>query len=306
MTRAQNTIPNAATVVARLTAPEAQARRIAGFLAEAYDPDAAACGAFEMPDGAWQVEAHFGEQPDVEALRGLVVLAAGDDSGDRLAASLTIETVAAKDWVKSSLEGLKPVPAGRFMVHGAHDRDRVPPSGLGIEIEAALAFGTGHHGTTRGCLLMLDHLARRKRPRRILDLGTGTGVLAIAAAKLWKTPVLASDIDRMSVRVARENCALNRVGPLVECVHAAGLGAPQIAARAPFDLVFANILLSPLKRLAAPMARALSPNADVILSGLMTAHADAAISAYRSQGLMLGRSLELDGWVTLLMEARAR
>jgi ribosomal protein L11 methyltransferase len=306
VTRVQNSPPPGPTVVARLAAPEAQARRIASVLAEAYDPDTAACGAFEMPDGSWQVEAHFGEKPNVTALRGLVALAAGDDSGDKLAATMRIETIAAKDWVKASLDGLKPVHAGRFVVHGAHDRDRLPPSSIGIEIEAALAFGTGHHGTTRGCLLMLDRLARQRHPRHILDLGTGTGVLAIAAAKLWKGHVLASDIDRASVRVARENCVLNRVGPLVECVHAAGLSAPQIAMRAPFDLVFANILLSPLKRLAAPMARALSPNASVILSGLMTAHADAAIAAYRSQGLVLMQSLELDGWVTLLMDARAR
>jgi ribosomal protein L11 methyltransferase len=294
------------TYVARLAAREPEARRIASFLAEAFDPDEAACGAFEAPDGSWRVEAHFGSEPDRAALRDLVALAIGDNDGEDLARTLTIETVAAKDWVAASLEGLKPVPAGRFVVHGAHDRSAVPPSGIGIEIEAALAFGTGHHGTTRGCLLMLDALARKRRPRHILDLGTGTGVLAIAAARLWNSPVLATDIDRTSVGVARENARLNRVGSLVACVHAAGFNAPEIVRRAPFDLVFANILLKPLTRLAAPMARALAPNAAVILSGLMTAHADAAISAYRSQGLVLERAIELDGWVTLSMSARAR
>ena len=128
----------------------------------------------------------------------------------------------AKDWVKASLEDLVPVPAGRFVVHGAHDRARVPQNKLGIEIEAALAFGTGHHGTTRGCLLLLDHVLKARRPRRVLDLGTGTGVLAIAAAKALHVKVLASDIDALSVKVARENARLNGTGNLVQAIRASG------------------------------------------------------------------------------------
>ena len=155
-------------------------------------------------------------------------------------------------------------------MHGQHDRARVPPNKLGIEIEAALAFGTGHHGTTRGCLLLLDHVLKTYHPRRVLDLGTGTGVLAIAAAKALQRAVLASDIDPVSVQVARDNARLNGVGDLVQVIRATGFSAPQFAQRGPFDLVLANILANPLRQMATPMARHLAPWALVILSGLLT------------------------------------
>jgi ribosomal protein L11 methyltransferase len=289
------------TYVARLTADEAPARRVAALLGESLD---AACSAFAGPDGRWQVAVHFPDRPDERALRELVALAAGEAP----AAKLSIETIAPRDWVEESLAGLKPVRAGRFTVHGAHDRAAVGPVRIGIEVEAALAFGTGHHGTTRGCLLALDALARLRRPRRVLDLGTGTGVLAIAAAKLWPggRPVLATDIDAPAVRIARANAARNRVGPRMVCVHAAGLTAPAITQRAPFDLVLANILLAPLTRLAAPMRKRLGRNAVVVLSGLLAAQKAAALAAYRSQGLVLERSLALDGWVTLVMRRPRR
>ena len=293
--------PKNLSYVARLIAEEAVARRVSGFLSESLDADEAACAAFAGPDGRWEIAVHFRSRPDAARLRELVALA----GGKALADALKIEPVAARDWVQESLAGLKPVHAGRFVVHGAHDRHRVPDNGIGIEIEAALAFGTGHHGTTRGCLLALDWLARQRRPTHILDLGTGTGVLAIAAARAWQKPVLATDIDRQAVRVARDNVRANHVGALVRTVQAAGLRAPQIVARAPFDLVLANILLGPLQQLAAPLARSLSPNARVVLSGLLLAHGPATISAYRSQGLMLERSIALDGWLTLVMTARS-
>jgi ribosomal protein L11 methyltransferase len=227
------------------------------------------------------------------------------------------EAVAARDWVAASLAGLKPVSAGRFLVHGAHDRPGVPAHRVGIEVEAALAFGTGHHGTTRGCLLALDGLLKRglrpARPRRrpgqgarILDIGTGTGVLAIAAAKALRTRVLASDIDRRAVDVARANAQLNSVGVLVEVVHAGGLSARRLRERAPFDLVFANILLPPLKRLAAPIAHVLAPGAHVVLSGLLAAQAPAALAAYGAQGLALAACIPLDEWVTLVLTRNNR
>ena len=227
-------------------------------------------------------------------------------SSDALARQLIVEKLPARDWVKDSLAGLAPVSAGRFLVHGAHDRARVPPNRIGIEIEAATAFGTGHHGTTQGCLLALDMLARHRRPRCILDLGTGSGVLAIAAAKLLRTPVLATDIDIRAVRAARDNATKNGVGGLIDAVQAAGLTAPRVVARAPFDLVLANILLNPLQRLATPIARSLWPHARVVLSGVLAVQAEAAISAYRSQGLMLERRIPLDEWVTLVMVAASR
>ena len=290
---------SSATYVARLVAGEAAARRIADLLAESLDPTDSACAAFEQPDGRWQVDIHFHARPDLSGLRALVALAGGKALADRL----SVQRVPPRDWVKDSLIGLRPVTAGRFVVHGAHDRDRVPGHCVGIEIEAGVAFGTGHHGTTRGCLLALDTLARRHRPRHILDLGTGSGVLAIAAAKIFRAPVLAIDIDVQSVHAARANAARNGVGALVTAVHAAGLNAREVAARAPFDLVLSNILLGPLQRLAAPMARQLMPNARVVLSGVLAAQANAALAAYRSQGLMLERSFALDGWVTPVMVA---
>jgi ribosomal protein L11 methyltransferase len=290
-----------ATYVARLITGEAAARRLADLLSESLDPSETACAAFEQPDGRWQVDVHFSERPDEKRLRALIATVCDD----KLARAMSVQKVAARNWVQESLIGLRPVTAGRFVVHGAHDRDRVPAHCVGLEIEAATAFGTGHHGTTRGCLLALDFLARNYRPRHVLDLGTGSGVLAIAAAKLFRVPVLATDIDARSVKVARDNARLNGVGAFVTAIHAADLRAPEIARRAPFDLVMSNILLRPLQRLAAPMARQLEPNARVVLSGLLKSQANAALSAYRSQGLMLERSFPLDGWFTPLLVAQA-
>jgi ribosomal protein L11 methyltransferase len=288
------------TFVARLIAGEMPARRIANFMAESLDPAEVVCAAFERPDKRWQVDLHFRDCPEQGNLRSMIAVA----GGDKLASTLVVEKIVQRDWIKESLIGLRPVTAGRFVVHGAHDRARVPSHCVGLEIEAATAFGTGHHGTTRGCLLALDALARRRqRPRRILDIGTGTGVLAIAAAKIFRTPVLAVDIDPRSVAVARDNARLNGVGSLVTVVHAAGLRSPEVVKRAPFDLVLSNILLSPLQRLAAPVARQLVPNARVVISGVLTGQANAALAAYRSQGLMLERSFVLDGWFTPLMVA---
>ena len=240
---------------------------------------------------------HFAEPPDQASIRELVGLAAGDE----VARTIAFDTVEAKDWVKASLEDLVPVPAGRFVVHGQHDRARVPSNKLGIEIEAALAFGTGHHGTTRGCLLLLDHVLKAWYPRRVLDLGTGTGVLAIAAAKALHEQVLASDIDPASVRVARDNARLNQTGDLVQIITATGFSAPQFAARGPFDLVLANILANPLRQLATPMARHLAPSALVILSGLLNHQAAGVIAAYRTRGLVPLRHIRIDGWSSLLL-----
>ena len=212
----------ASTWLAALTTGEQSARRVAALVAESFSSDDVAVSFTEAGRGSWRVAIYFGTEPNRDAVQALVAAAAGAET----AAGLSYERIAAADWVSASLAGLKPVAARRFVVHGAHDRAAVPVNRIGIEIEAALAFGTGHHGTTRGCLLAIDLLCKsRPQPKKILDLGTGTGVLAIAAARAWHRRVLATDIDAAAVRVARENARLNRAGPTVEFVTAHGVTA---------------------------------------------------------------------------------
>jgi ribosomal protein L11 methyltransferase len=288
---------NASTTVARLTCDEPIARRLAAYLGECLDADDTACSAFEDDNGRWQLAIHFRTAPDEAALRGLVKLAAGAAAAD----ALSIETIAAADWVAQSLAGLKPVRVGRFVIHGAHDRAHLSPNEIGIEIEAALAFGTGHHGTTRGCLLALADLAKRRRVRRVLDIGCGTGVLAIAAARLLRTRVVAGDIDPVAVRCARGNARLNRIASMVSLSRAAGTCAQAIIAHAPYQLIFANILVGPLTRLAVPLRKVAAPGAHIVLSGLLPSHANSILAIYRAQRLTLERRVSLEGWVTLVM-----
>ena len=276
---------------------EHAAKHVVDVLTEVFFEGDAAVAAFERPDGRWDVTLHFADTPDQALLRQLVA----DAASEEIAGTLSFDTVEAKDWVKASLEDLVPVPAGRFVVHGAHDRARVAPNKRGIEIEAALAFGTGHHGTTRGCLLLLDHVLKARPPQRVLDLGTGTGVLAIAAAKALRRPILASDIDAPSVMVARENARLNGVGEFVQVIRATGFAAPEFATNAPFDLVLANILANPLRQLAGPMSRHAARGAFVILSGLLNHQAPAVRAAYRARGLVPVRHLKIEGWSSLLL-----
>ena len=284
------------TFVARLECDEPTARRLATVLDEIFDDDTV-CAAFEGDGGKWQIAIHFRNKPDTAALRAQVALVAGD----RAAAGLTVKPVKAADWVKQSLAGLAPVRAGRFIVHGAHDRARVAPNDTGIEIEAALAFGTGHHGTTRGCLLALNELAKRRRPRRVLDIGTGSGVLAMAAAKILRTHIVASDIDKVAVEAARGNARRNHAAPAITFIRATGTRAHAIAAGAPYDLILANILLGPLMRLAVPLRALAAPHARIVLSGLLPSHANAALAIYRAQGFRLERRIPLEGWVTLIL-----
>ena len=287
--------------VASVAADEQSARRLADLVAESFAAGeiAVTLGA-NSPyprQGPWRVAMFCCAGIDERTVRDLAVVA----GGAAMAAALRFERIAAKDWVAESLAGLKPVAAGRFIVHGAHDRGAVAGSRIGIEIEAALAFGTGHHGTTRGCLLALDWLCRTGGTRKphILDLGTGSGVLAIAAARALQARVLATDIDAVAVRAARDNARRNRAGGLVRVIVANGLAAPAIRTQAPFDLVFANILLEPLQRLAAPLTKAVAPRGRVVLSGLLAAQANAALAAYHA--FRLERRIALDGWTTLVL-----
>lgn len=283
-----------ATLVARVAADEATARRLADAVLDHFGE--LAVSAFETPQG-WAVEAILAALPDEAALRAFIAREAGPD----VAGTLAVERITAKDWVAASLANLPPVRVGRFVIHGSHDRDRVPQNRIGIEIEAALAFGTGHHGTTRGCLLALDALLKARRPRRVLDIGTGTGILAIAAARARKMHVVASDIDAVAIRIARQNAKANRAGAMVDMFAAPGANVRRLRDGAPYDLIFANILVGPLLRMAAPAALLLAPGGHIILSGLLRAHANAVIAAYRQQHLRLERRIPLDEWVTLVM-----
>ena len=288
--------------MAWLATDEQSGEKLSARLSESLYGDPLAVSLVDNGQNQWQVAIHFGGIPDQRKIRALVAAAAGSEAAKRL----RFERLAKQDWVKASLEGLRPVQAGRFLIHGAHDRARVLPNQIGIEIEAALAFGTGHHGTTRGCLLALDRICRSwlRRQGRIFDLGTGSGVLAIAAARTLHQHVLATDIDAEAVRAARANARLNRAGVLVEVLRANGLASHRLRTQAPFNLIFANILLGPLQRLAAPLVKIAAPNARVILSGLLSSQANAALSAYRP--LALERRIDTEGWTTLVLARRAR
>jgi ribosomal protein L11 methyltransferase len=206
------------------------------------------------------------------------------------------------DWIKLSQEGLPPVRAGRFFVYGAHDRGKVPDGVIPIRIEAGLAFGTGHHETTSLCLSALSDLSKKRRYDNVLDLGCGTGLLAIGVAKLWRRKVMASDIDAVAVDVTKENALSNGEGPLVHAVTANGLAHPSLAAKAPYDLVIANILAGPLTLLAPQIARAVSPGGTIVLSGLLRWQENVVLAFYRPHGLLL-RTVRRDGpWSALILE----
>lgn len=206
------------------------------------------------------------------------------------------------DWVTKSLEGLKPVRAGRFLVHGSHDRDKRRIGDIAIEIEAGLAFGTGHHGTTAGCLDMIGQVVRREHPRNALDLGTGSAVLAIGLARLAHIPVLATDIDPVATRVADENAKLNGVSAYISARTAPGFHHPAFAANAPFDLIVANILARPLMKLAPRMARFVTRGGSIILSGILERQRDAVVSAYVGQRFRHVATQRREGWVTIHMK----
>ena len=277
-----------------LQALKPAAQRIFDVLERELEEDGWPLSIFEVDEkaGLFELSAYVDEaEPDVgERLSALLPEGAG---------AFAVEVVPDIDWVTKSLEGLKPVRAGRFLVHGSHDRDRRRIGDLAIEIEAGLAFGTGHHGTTAGCLQVLGEVVRRERPRNALDLGTGSAVLAIALAKLAHIPVLATDIDPVAVRVAAENTRLNGVEAYVDCVTATGFGHPAFAHGKPFDLIVANILARPLMRLAPEMARHLTPGGSLILSGILRTQRNAVVAAYSGQKFRHISTLWLGDWVTI-------
>src|SRR6201996_8818559 len=236
------------------------------------------------------VEALYTEMPDGDLLSKL--------AGRAVHVQLLPDT----DWIQLSQEGLPPVRAGRFFVYGAHDAGTVPPGVIPIRIEAGMAFGTGHHETTSLCLGALSDLARRRRYNNVLDLGCGTGLLAIGAAKLWRKKVVASDIDPTAVEITRENAAANGESTLIHAITADGLASPALAAKAPYDLIIANILASPLTHLAPSVARSLGQGGALILSGLLTWQENMVLSFYRPHGLILGQTRRDGPWSALVLE----
>ncbi len=238
------------------------------------------------------VEALYAEAPDAQYLSRI--------SGR----AITVEPLPDQDWIRLSQEGLPPVRAGRFFVYGAHDAGQVPHGVIPIRIEAGMAFGTGHHETTALCLSVLSDLARKRGFRNVLDLGTGTGLLAIGAAQLWKRTVLASDIDPVAVEVARDNARANNAGPLMRAVVADGLANPLLSRAAPFDLLIANILAGPLTRLAPEIIRALAPGAVLVLSGLLTNQERLVTSFYRDLRFRAVR--RMGPWSALVLEKASR
>jgi ribosomal protein L11 methyltransferase len=283
----------------RILGAREESERVARLIETAFEEEAVPVSWYETADG-WAVDAWFMAESAEEVAERVRDSLGSDAFGLPLEIMPVDPSV---DWVRVSLEGLSPVVAGRFVVHGSHDRGALPAGLIGLEIEANQAFGTGHHPTTWGCLVALTRLLARRRFRSVLDLGTGSGVLAIAVAKAARRAVVASDLDPLSVRIARENAVLNGVGALVGAVTAVGFDHAAIRTRR-FDLVVANILAGPLKDLAPAMRRRTVPGARVVLSGILAAQAPSVLAAYGAQGFVRERMIAKDGWSTLVLARR--
>jgi ribosomal protein L11 methyltransferase len=285
------------TIRATLTAAFPEARRISNFLERDYGGDGVVVSLDEKPGGLWSVDAYFEEGSEEEIAKTI-----RDRLGsDAFTAPLTVDVLPETDWVRAGLETLKPIAVGRFLVHGSHDRGSANPGRVAIEIDAGLAFGTGHHATTAGCLAVLDRLARARRFRKPLDLGTGSGVLAIALAKMLRRKVVATVIDPVAIEVAAENAARNGVAPWIETVTAADVAHKAVRAGAPYDLVVANILAEPLCRLAPKLVPLIAHGGTLALSGLLPPQRERVVAAYGVQGLRLRAARTFDGWSVLVL-----
>jgi ribosomal protein L11 methyltransferase len=270
-----------------------------GEAMERLTPEPTGVGVFEMEDGSglWEVGGYFEDTPDDTALAVL--------SAAMGAKPFVVSQLPETDWVAHVRRELAPVEAGRFFVYGSHDADKVPDDCEPLLIEAAMAFGTGHHGTTLGCLRALDRLATDGfAGKNVVDVGCGTAVLAMAAARIWPETVLASDIDEVAVEVAQANVTANGLDGRVTCVEAAGFDHTELAAAAPFDLVFANILKGPLIALAPDMAAALQPGGYAILSGILNEQADEVIAVYARSGVNLMHRESIVDWTTLTLQKK--
>lgn len=284
------------TWTALTTLPDKDRADALGAVLEGLEPEPMGVGVFEVEDGSglWEVGAYFTDAPDEIAL-SLLAMSHG-------ARPFAVSQLPETDWVAHVRRELHPVEAGRFFVYGSHDADALPQDRIGLLIEAAMAFGTGHHGTTKGCLEAFDRLLTKGVALgAVADIGCGTAVLAIAAAKVLEGTVIASDIDPLAVDVARANAQANGVGGRVTCIEAAGFSHPALAADAPYDLIFANILKGPLIDLAPEMGGHVAVGGHVILSGLLIAQADDVIAAYDAVGFALTERREIGDWATLTL-----
>ncbi len=265
-----------------------------GEALEALEPAPTGVGVFEVEDGSgyWEVGGYFLDAPDEIAL---AILAAAHGAKD-----FVVSEVPDQDWVAHVRRELPPVEAGRFFVYGSHDADKVPQDRISLLIEAAMAFGTGHHGTTQGCLLALeDYIAEGGVAQNCADIGCGTAVLAMAAARVWGNNVIASDIDAVAVDVAEANLRANGMEGQVSCVEAMGFEHDMLKSAAPFDLIFANILKPPLLALAGDMAQYTAKGGTIILSGLLVEQGDEVQAAYEAVGFQLSQRRDIGEWTAL-------
>ena len=288
------------TYTALTTLSGKEAAEKLGAALERLDPEPTGIGVFEVEDGSglWEVGGYFTDAPDETALA--LVAAAMD------AKPFAISELPEVDWVSHVRRELQPVVAGPFFVYGAHDADKVPANSMHLMIEAAMAFGTGHHGTTLGCLRALDRLVGEGvRAQRPVDIGCGTAVLAMAAARVWQTEVLASDVDPVAVKVALANVVANGLIGRVQCVEGAGFDAPMLMAGAPYDLVFANILKAPLIDLAPDVAHFSVSGAHAILSGILNEQADEVSEVYCENGYSKLHEDVIGEWTTLTLTKTA-
>ncbi len=276
------------------------AHTLAGAIQNLIDPPPAALTLFEAPEtGGWRIDAYYDDPPTPQALRenlATLLAIAPSQAGD-----ISLDDVPDLNWVALSQAALPPVVAGRYTIHGSHDRHRVPQGPGAILIEAGEAFGTSHHATTYGCLLAIDRLTRSHRFRNVLDLGCGSGVLAIAVRRaLPHARITATDLDAPSIEVARQNARLNRCGGTIDFHVAAGLEHPALRGRG-YNLLIANILADPLIGLARDIALAVTPGGHLVLSGLLVAQAPSVAAAYRAAGFHLVEHARIHEWSTLVL-----
>lgn len=281
--------------------PLNQIETINSAVEETFEEDGYPVACFEVDEttGIWGISVYTSPDEIEETKTRL----ADCLKNQGLTVDLNIEDLGEQNWVEKTLTELAPVRAGRFVVHGSHDAGCASANEHAILVDAGMAFGTGHHGTTAGCLAMIDRELKRTSPLNALDVGSGTGVLAIAVAKAARIPVLATDIDPVADQIARQNAKANQVCNLVESITASGFHHRRIFERGPYDLVIANILAGPLQAMACEMAMHLADGATVILSGLLPHQKARILATYRAQGLVFEHAHYQNGWMTLVLKA---